>query len=172
MDRDLEGKSDLSGNEDDNLFESAENDCEEDVFLRGGMLSYEIPSKNSWSFESFSKRGDSYIGEMKLVVNSDISSFSLKYNLFYDIIMDKTKTETSGLLSYVRKVLFMSDRRQKLDAISCFTSVCPDNTFLSFWQCIREGLGDKSFKKEKFHLTFADWIEFFRYEIIMIAFEI
>ena len=109
---------------------------------------------------------------MKTVSNPEISSFSLKYNLFYDIIMDKTNTETSGLLSSVRKVLFMSDLGQKLDTISCFASVCPDNFFLSFRQRIREDLGDKNFKKEKCHLTFADLIEFFRCEIIMIAFEI
>ena len=47
MDRDFDDESDLLDNEDDNLFESAEYDCEEDIFLRNSMLSHEIPSKNS-----------------------------------------------------------------------------------------------------------------------------
>ena len=89
MKRDFDDESDLSDNEVDNLFESAEYDCEEDIFLRDGMLPHEIPSKISWSFKSFSKRVGSYIGEMKTVVNPGLSSFSLKYNLFDDILMDK-----------------------------------------------------------------------------------
>ena len=91
MDREFDDETDLSDNEDDNPFESAKYDFEEDIFLRYGMLLHEIPSKNSWSFESFSKRGGSYIGEMKKVVNPDLSSFSLKYNLFDNILMDKAK---------------------------------------------------------------------------------
>ena len=148
MDRDFDNESDLSDNEDDNLFESAEYDCEQDIFLRNDMLSHNIPSKKSWSFELFSKRGGGYIGEMKIVIDPALSSFSLKYNIFSNILMYKAKTETSGLLSSVRKALFISDRGQKLDAISCFSAVCPDNFFLSFRQWIREGLGNKNFKKE------------------------
>ena len=140
MVRDFDDKSDLSGNEDDNLFESDEYDCEEAIFLRDSMLSHKIPSKNSWSFESFSKRGGSYIGEMKKVVNPKLSSLSLNYNLFGNILMDKAKIETSGLLSSVRKSLFISDRGQKLDAISCFASVCPD-IFSIFLVMDKEGFG-------------------------------
>ena len=33
-------------------------------------------------------------------------------------------------------------------------------------------MGDKNFKKEKYHLTFADLIEFFRCEIIIMGFEV
>ena len=109
MDRDFDDKSDLSDNEDGNLFESAEYDCEKYIFLRDGMLLQEIPSKNSWSFDSFSKRGGGYIGEMKIVVNPDLFSFSLKCNLFDNILMDKAKIETSGLLSSIHKSLFVSN---------------------------------------------------------------
>ena len=126
MDRDFDGKSNLSDKEDDNLFGSAKYDCEEDIFLCDGVLLPEIPSKNSWSFKSFSKRGGNYIGETKTVVNPNLSSFSLKYNLLDNILMDKAKIETSRLLSFVRKVLFISDCGKKLDAISCFVSVCAE----------------------------------------------
>ena len=74
MNKLLDDESDLFGSDDKNLFKNAEYDREEDIYLRDSYYSTKyLPKK--WSFQSFSERGGTYIGDMKTRVSPNLLSF-------------------------------------------------------------------------------------------------
>ena len=75
-------------------------------------------------------------------------------------------------LSSIREQVFMYDWAQPLDDFSYFALVCPEGFFLSFQQLITECLVKKYQKNTRYQPSFAELIEFFRCEIIMMSMEI
>ena len=59
-------ESEVSDNDD--VFEHAQYDREEDSLLRRGMMKQNLPSKNAWSFHSFSLRSSKFVGSLKTTV--------------------------------------------------------------------------------------------------------
>ena len=100
-----ETDSDLS-DDDDHDFGSLQSQHEEDIMLRHGLMEHQLPSRNDWTFESYSKRGSEYIGNLKSRINSNLDSFCTAYNLFDAILIDKAKTEIAQILPIVQKIIF------------------------------------------------------------------
>ena len=168
----IDDENDISDNNNSNIFDNSGYDREEDIYLRDGLLKHEVPSKNTWTFESFTQRGGEYTGDMNTRTTPKLSSLELKYNLFDNMLMEIAKLEIPRTLSSVRKSHYVHNHGQFLDAFSCFVSACPDAFFLSFQQWVSEGLGQKNVKSNRYQFLLAELIEFFRCEIIMMSMEI
>lgn len=59
-----ETDSDLS-DDDDQCLRSLQSQHEEDIMLRHGLMEHKLPRRNDWTFESYSKQGSEYIGNLK-----------------------------------------------------------------------------------------------------------
>ena len=70
---DSQTDSDISEEEDEHL-SGALSEREEDILLRDGLLQHHLPQKNDWTFQSFSKRGSDYIGNLKLKIDPILDS--------------------------------------------------------------------------------------------------
>lgn len=159
--------SDVSDSDGNNSI-SDQHQREEDINLQDGIIEHNLPRKNDWTFESYSKRGSDYIGNQKLKTDASFKSFKVGYNTMDTMLLSKALEEINQILSSVRKSIFLFDNHQHLSPFSCFAALCPDQLFLSFRQWIIEVHGSKTFHDEKYHLTLSEVVVFFlRCEIIM-----
>ena len=163
--------SDVSHSDDNNSI-SDQHQREEDINLRDGIIEHNLPRKNDWTFESYSKHGCDYIGNQKSKTDASFESFKVGYNTMDTMLLSKALEEINQILSSVRKTIFLFDNHQHLSPFSCFAALCPDQLFLSFRQWIIEGLGSKTFRDEKYHFTLSEVVVYFRCEIIMMESEI
>ena len=93
--------SDISEDEDEHL-SGALSEREEDILLRDGLLHNHLPRKNDWTFQSFSKRGSEYVGNLKSKIDPNLDSFQIAYNSFVTILLNKAKPKIQQVLSLVR----------------------------------------------------------------------
>ena len=78
--------SDISDHDDESCFDG-QSARKEDILLCDGLLDHMLPQKKEWTFESFSKCGCDYIGNMKLKINTNFQSLRTAYNSFDAILL-------------------------------------------------------------------------------------
>ena len=76
------------------VFETDNNiEIYEDLLLREGFPSVQLPSRTTWKYNAFTDRGSEYIGDLKKIVAKEDEPFTLRYNTIDRMLFDKAKTE-------------------------------------------------------------------------------
>ena len=158
--------SDLSSCEHD-VFDT-NNDVEiyEDLQLKDGAPSVQLPSRTTWKYDAFTDRGSEFVGELKKSVAKQDKRFILKYNTIDRVLFDKAKTEFKRSLTIIEADLKERTNSSTITPFTAFASVCPEEFFILFRTWLKHG------DSKNTPFCFGEICEFWRCEIIMMSLEL
>ena len=144
----------------------------EDVMLRHGIPSVQLPSKTTWTYNAFTDRGSEYIGDLKKSIAKEDHTFSLRYNTIDRILFDKAKTEFKRSMTIIEADLNDRGGSSTVTPFTAFASVCPEEFFVLFWKWLKHGVPKKKSNSNNLPFCLGDICEFWRCEIIMMSLEL
>ena len=115
------------------VFETDRNiEMYEDLMLRHGIPSVQLPSKTTWKYNAFTDRGSKFIGDLKKIIAKEDHTFSLRYNTIDRILFDKTKTGYKRSMTIIETALNNRGGMLTVTPFTAFALVCPEE-FLSYF---------------------------------------
>ena len=120
----------------------ANNDIEryEDLLLRDGLPSTQLPSITTWKYNAFTGRGSAFIGDLKKRVPKEDTPFQLKYNNIDRILFEKAKTVLKRSLTIIETNLMKRLDCLNITPFTAFTAVCPEDFFVLFRTWLKPGV--------------------------------
>ena len=115
------------------VFETDRNiEMYEDLMLRHGIPSVQLPSKTTWKYNAFTDRGSEFIGDLKKSIAKEDHPFNLRYNTIDRILFDKAKTEYKRSMTIIEADLNDRGGSSTVTPFTAFASVSPEE-FLSYF---------------------------------------
>jgi len=165
VDSDDDEGSDISSYSHD-VFETDNNiEVYEDLLLRDGVPSLQLPSKTTWKYHAFTDRGGKYIGELKRSVAKDDQPFNLRYNTIDRILFDKAKTEFKRSMTIIKANLNNRGGSLTVAPFTAFASVCPEEFFVLFKSWLKHGVPKNKSNTKDLQLCLGDICKFLICEI-------
>ena len=164
--------SDLSSGSHD-VFD-ANNDIEryEDLLLRDGLPSTQLPSITTWKYNAFTGRGSAFIGDLKKRVAKEDTHFQLKYNTIDRILFEIAEIELKRSVAIIESDLKERGGSSKITPFTAFAAVCPEEFFILFRSWLKHGVGKKTPENTDLPFCLGDICKFWRCEIIMMSLEL